>query len=184
MAIWSRVPFTRAIGAMSTPLIQARPIPDNPKFAGQNSPINDGSNDSSAGGPPNGRGNMIAGGNAASIQPDTYEDYGMQSYGYFPAHGMVPEIAKANSRGLPSGQGHMALSQMMAPWFPVAPDQAPSRSQKSEGYTAPIQVFASSNTWQIAGQTSVGVRQSQPRTNKFVSPFSYAPIPTRMPWDL
>jgi hypothetical protein len=94
---------------------------------------------------------------------------------------MVPEVAKANFLA-PSNQGHRAALDSRQSMM-YDPRNNPSRSQMSEGYTQPIQQFAASNTWQIAGQTSVGQRAKQPST-KFVSPFSSLPIPTRMPWDL
>lgn len=60
------------------------------------------------------------------------------------------------------------------------PRNTPSRSQYSQGYTAPFQYFASSNTWQTpSGQQSRGRRAVQPST-KFAGP--RAPIPTAMPW--
>lgn len=62
----------------------------------------------------------------------------------------------------------------------IDPRNNPSRSQFSEGYTAPFQYFASSNTWQTpSGQTSRGRRASQPST-KFVGP--RVTIQTQMPW--
>lgn len=62
----------------------------------------------------------------------------------------------------------------------IDPRDNPSRSQFSQGYTAPFQYFAGSNTWQTpAGQESRGRRASQPST-KFASP--KATIPTQMPW--
>lgn len=159
------IPFLRH--GPSSHLIQVPFIPGAP--AGT---ANDGSNSQ-----------LSAGGNAKDPvpQPEKVVDYGTGAY-YRGFYGL-PEIAKANNIA-PSNQGHRALGEMLAAYMPMAPDQAPARSQKAEGYTAPIQVFASSNTFQIAGQTSVGVRQTQPRTNKFVSPFSSMPIPVRMPWDL
>ena len=158
------VPFRRILPASH--LVQVPFIPGSPRG------VQDGNNSADS-----------AGGNAKNPipQPEKVVDYGTDAYGYYA--NMLPEIAKANNLN-PSNQGHLALGQMMAAYMPKQPDQAPARSQKVEGYTDAIQVFASSNTYQIAGQTSVGVRQSQPRTNKFVSPFSYMPIPTRMPWDL
>lgn len=63
------------------------------------------------------------------------------------------------------------------------PRNNPSRSQISEGYTQPMQVFASSNTWNtVQSQTTVGKPNAQPSV-KLASPF-HLPIPTRMPWDL
>ena len=92
------------------------------------------------------------------------------------------EIAKSY-RVYPTDQGQrgaIAARQVMM----IGPRDNPSRSQYSEGYTDPIQVFASSNVWNTqAGLSSKGTRASQPST-RFVSPFSNLPIPTRMPWDL
>ena len=67
----------------------------------------------------------------------------------------------------------------------TGPANNPSRSQFVERYTAPIQLFASDNTWQIpAGQGTWGKRNSQPSL-KVVSPFTAsAPIPVKMPWDV
>ncbi len=63
------------------------------------------------------------------------------------------------------------------------PRNNPARMQISEGYTFPMQVFASSNTWDTPqAQTAVGNPAHQPST-KLASPF-HMPIPTRMPWDL
>lgn len=104
---------------------------------------------------------------------------GMQFYAAF-----VPEVAKANNIN-PSNQGQNALDTLKAGYFPGLGVAKPSRSQFSEGYTIPLQVFAASNTWQLAGPNDVnnGVRAKQPN-QKYVSPFSSLPIPTRMPWDL
>lgn len=56
----------------------------------------------------------------------------------------------------------------------------PSRSQFSQGYTAPFQYFAASNTWQTpAGRESTGRRAAQPST-KFAGP--RVTIPTQVPW--
>lgn len=56
----------------------------------------------------------------------------------------------------------------------------PSRSQFSQGYTAPFQYFAASNTWQTpAGRESTGRRASQPSI-KFAGP--RVTIPTQVPW--
>lgn len=64
------------------------------------------------------------------------------------------------------------------------PRRTPARMQYQQGYTAPIQLFASSNMWNSAsGSDSKGYRMKQPSL-KAVSPFAYLPIPTRMPWDL
>lgn len=67
----------------------------------------------------------------------------------------------------------------------IDPRDNPARSQIGEAYFAPVQLFASSNTWQTpAGSNSRGKRAAQPSL-KFVSPYSAAnPIPTKMPWDL
>lgn len=62
----------------------------------------------------------------------------------------------------------------------IDPRDNPSRSQFSQGYTAPFQYFASSNTWQTpSGQTSRGRRARQPST-KLAGP--QAVIPVQMPW--
>ncbi len=83
----------------------------------------------------------------------------------------------------PTNQGQRAaVAQRQSMMFD--PRNSPSRSQKQEGYTAPLQLFASSNVWQTPnGQTSKGKRMKQPSV-KQVSPFASLPIPTRMPWDL
>lgn len=116
-------------------------------------------------------------------QPVVFPDYGtsLNSPGFYAAAG-VTEIAKANFLS-PSVQGHTAaLASRQSLMFD--PRNSPSRSQFSEGYTQPLQVFAASNTWQLAGPTdSPGTRAKQPN-QKFVSPFSSLPIPVRMPWDI
>ena len=121
------------------------------------------------------------GAGARVAQPSVGISYGTDQTQYY--SGFVPEVAKANFIN-PSNQGHNALMQG-ANWSRMAmPRNSPSRSQFSEGYTQPLQVFAASNTWQLAGPVdSPGTRAKQPN-QKFVSPFSSLPIPTRMPWDL
>ncbi len=124
----------------------------------------------------------IAGGiNAEQAQPVTYVDYGTLGSASFYG-GFVPEVAKANFVA-PSNQGHRAALDSRQVMM-MSPRNTPSRSQYSEGYTQAIQVFAASNTWQLAGSAdSPGTRAKQPNS-KFVSPFSSLPIPARMPWDL
>lgn len=121
------------------------------------------------------------GGVSAKVaQPIDIPSYGALETQFYAA--FVPEIAKANNIA-PSNQGHRALLQSRFSAMAM-PRNNPSRSQFSEGYTEAIQVFAASNTWQLAGPTdSPGTRAKQPN-QKFVSPFSGLPIPTRMPWDL
>jgi hypothetical protein len=121
------------------------------------------------------------GGNVQPAEPPVQQPYGTlgsaEFYGTF-----VPEIAKANFIA-PSNQGHRAAIDSRQSMM-YNPRNSPSRSQFSEGYTQAIQVFAASNTWQLAGPTdSPGTRAKQPN-QKFVSPFSSLPIPVRMPWDL
>lgn len=117
--------------------------------------------------------------NAVTPGPNVQIDYGAQQTQYYA--GIVPEIAKANYLA-PSNQGrHLQDNYNFSRM--ADPRNSPSRSQYLQGYTQAIQVFAASNTWQVAGQTSVGVRAKQPST-KFVSPFASLPIPTAMPWDL
>ena len=93
------------------------------------------------------------------------------------------EIAKAYVIS-PTNQGQRGgvAARMSMMYDPL---NSPSRSQKMQGYTNPVQVFASTNPWTGAegGQVKSGKRQKQPST-KTVSPFSNLPIPTRMPWDL
>lgn len=150
-------------GGLSAPSIQVPQIPGNPRG------VKDGANSSSH-----------AGAMAPTPGPVIYIDYGALGSAAFYGR-MVPEVAKANFLA-PSNQGHRAaIDSRQSMMFD--PRNSPSRSQFSEGYTDAIQVFAASNTWQIAGATSKGVRARQPST-KFVSPFSSLPIPTRMPWDL
>lgn len=63
------------------------------------------------------------------------------------------------------------------------PRNNPARMQISEGYTFPMQVFASSNTWDtLQAQTATSKPATQPSI-KLASPF-HMPIPTKMPWDL
>ena len=124
---------------------------------------------------------ISAGGNVNAVTPGptVVIDYGAGQTKFYA--GFVPEVAKANYLA-PSNQGRRLQNDYNAVRMDT-PRNNPSRSQFLQGYTQAIQVFASSNTWQIAGQTSVGVRAKQPST-KFVSPFSSLPIPTAMPWDL
>lgn len=113
-------------------------------------------------------------------QPVEIPSYGAEQTEFYA--GFVPEVRKANFIN-PSNQGQRALDAGRSQYFSYG-SANPSRSQFSEGYTIPIQVFAASNTWQLAGPTdSPGTRAKQPN-QKFVSPFSSLPIPTRMPWDL
>lgn len=129
------------------------------------------------------RGNKIStggGANAVYPQPTVILDYGTGLNPFYA--GFVPEIAKANYFN-PSNQGARAQGSFNAARQSACTSNSPSRSQFMEGYTQALQVFAASNTWQIAGQTSVGTRAKQPST-KFVSPFSNLPIPVAMPWDL
>lgn len=117
--------------------------------------------------------------NAVTPGPSITIDYGAEQAKFYA--GFVPEVAKANFLA-PSNQGHRALADSNFSRM-VEPRNNPTSGQMVRGYTDPIQQFAASNTWQIAGKTSVGVRAKQPST-KFVSPFSSLPIPVRMPWDL
>lgn len=113
--------------------------------------------------------------------PPVYQPYGAHDTQFYA--GFVPEIAKANNLN-PSNQGHRLLGVQEANYTPMGASHSPSRSQFSEGYTDAIQVFASSNTWQLAGPVdSPGTRAKQPN-QKFVSPFSSLPIPVKMPWDI
>lgn len=114
-----------------------------------------------------------------------YEQYLLASVGRTSSISYIPineEIAKSYVIH-PTNQGQrggIASRQSMM----YDPRNSPSRSQFSEGYTNPVQVFASQNSWQTpTGLSSKGQRQRQPST-KTVSPFSRLPIPTRMPWDL
>jgi hypothetical protein len=130
------------------------------------------------------RGNDISmgGGVAAKVaQPSIVPMYGaLDSAAFYSS--FVPEVAKANFIA-PSNQGHRAALDSRQSMM-YDPRNSPSRSQFSEGYTQAIQVFAASNTWQLTGPVdSPGTRAKQPN-QKFVSPFSSLPIPTRMPWDL
>jgi len=128
------------------------------------------------------RGSRISNGggvNAPYPQPSVTPGYGTGLTPFYAR--IVPEIAKANYLN-PSNQGRRALDASNFSRM-VQPANNPASSQMARGYTDPIQVFAASNTWQIAGATSVGVRAKQPST-KFVSPFSNLPIPVAMPWDL
>jgi hypothetical protein len=119
--------------------------------------------------------------NIKAATPSRTIQYGALESAAFYA-GFVPEIAKANFIN-PSNQGHRAaLDSRQTLMFD--PRNSPSRSQFSEGYTAALQTFAASNTWQLAGPVdSPGTRAKQPN-QKFVSPFSSLPIPVKMPWDL
>ena len=124
---------------------------------------------------------ISAGGISGAVTPgpNVVIDYGAQQSKFYA--GFVPEVAKANYLA-PSNQGRKLQDNYNFSRM-AQPRNNPSRSQFLQGYTQAIQVFAASNTWQIAGQTSVGTRAKQP-SSKFVSPFSSLPIPTAMPWDL
>ena len=62
------------------------------------------------------------------------------------------------------------------------PSNNPSRSQFSQGYTDPIQMFAASNSWQQpAGQMVAGKVPKQPSLS-FASPGNMT-IPTQMPFQ-
>lgn len=150
-------------GGLSAPSLPVPTIPGNPRG------VKDGANSS---GP--------AGVKSVTPGPVIYIDYGAEQTAFYGR--IVPEVAKANYV-YPSNQGRMAQASFVRAMTPASANHSPSRSQFSEGYTDAIQVFAASNTWQIAGETSKGTRAKQPST-KFVSPFSTLPIPTRMPWDL
>ncbi len=139
-------------------------------------------------GPPQGiRGSTISdrngGGYGKPTSPADYPNYGgvVDNLGFYA--GIVPEVAKANFIA-PSSQGKRLLGIQQDSYTPPGASHSPSRSQFSEGYTNALQVFAASNTWQLAGPAdSPGTRAKQP-SMKFVSPFSSLPIPTKMPWDL
>jgi len=71
-------------------------------------------------------------------------------------------------------------SQLQRQVMFIGPRNNPSRSQFSQGYTAPFQYFASSNTWQTpSGRDSFGRRASQPSI-KYAGP--KVSIPVTMPW--
>lgn len=111
--------------------------------------------------------------------PTVTFDYGAKRTAFYA--GFVPEVYKANYLH-PTNQGYKALQASNYSRM-ASPRNTPARSLYAEGYTDAIQLFAASNTWQIAGATSVGTRAKQPST-KFVSPFSNNPIPVSMPWDI
>ena len=118
--------------------------------------------------------------NAVTPGPNVTIDYGTQQSQFYA--GFVPEVAKANYLA-PSNQGRYLQDNYQFSRMADARN-SPSRSQYLQGYTQAIQVFAASNTWQLAGPVdAVGTRARQPST-KFVSPFSNLPIPVAMPWDL
>lgn len=63
------------------------------------------------------------------------------------------------------------------------PRNNPARMQFSEGYTAPYQRYASSNTWQTpSASNAVGQPARQPSI-KYAGPQNGVSIPTRMPWE-
>lgn len=95
--------------------------------------------------------------------------------------GISVELQKAYTPPTDQGRrGSIASRRTMM----YDPRNSPSRSQKVENYTDPIQVFAASNVWQTpSGRNSKGERLRQPST-KTASPFTNLPIRTRMPWDL
>lgn len=148
-------------GGVSSPSIQTPYLPGSPRGV---------------------RGSTISHGGGINVpisHPTVVPSYGT-GLNHFYA-GFVPEIAKANYLS-PSNQGRRGSDNANFSRM-IDPRDNPSRSQFAEGYTNAIQQFAASNTWQIAGVTSVGTRAKQPST-KFVSPFSNLPIPVAMPWDL
>jgi hypothetical protein len=151
-------------GGIGSPTILVPIIAGNPRG------VRDGNNSAYSGG-----------GRGVNPQPNTAPGYGTGLNRFYA--GFVPEVLKANYLN-PSNQGARAEAQFSAARESACTSNSPSRSQMSEGYTAAIQEFAASNTWQLAGpKDSPGMRAKQPST-KFVSPFSSLPIPTRMPWDL
>ncbi len=150
-------------GGVSSPSIATPTIPGNPRG------VRDGSNSRGA-----------AGGSPIP-QPNIDPGYGTGLEAFYA--GFVPEIAKANYLA-PSNQGRRLQTVYKESMIAPSGSNSPSRSQKVEGYTDAIQVFAASNTWQLAGPTdSPGSRAKQP-SQKFVSPFSSLPIPVKMPWDI
>lgn len=137
------------------------------------------------GSPSDTRDNALQTGNVKPVeqaQPTYAPSYGAleatQIYGR-----LSVEVAKANFLA-PTNQGHRAAISSRGSMM-YDPRNNPSRSQFQEGYTAPLQLFAASNTYNTPNGATVksGIRAQQPST-KFVSPFSTLPIPTRMPWDL
>lgn len=132
------------------------------------------------------------------IRPDVGENSGVSHTGLNYAERMAaihqqshsqdyikdnPEIAKSYVIA-PTNQGQRAaVASRMSMMYD--PRNSPSRSQFMSGYTTPVQVFASRQSWVggEGGQVKSGSRLRQP-SSKAVSPFSSLPIPTRMPWDL
>lgn len=118
----------------------------------------------------------------SGVQPNV--DASMNSFGIPVFYGNInPEIAKSYYIH-PTSQGQRAaVASRQSMMFDAR--NSPSRSQKNEGYTLPIQQYGAQITWATpSGQNTAGKRQSQPSI-KQASPFSTAvPIPTRMPWDL
>ena len=114
--------------------------------------------------------------------PDIHADVEAAANAYPFYFGLNASIWKANFDV--TNQGRRGSNAQQAVML-TGPANNPSRSQFVERYTAPIQLFASANTWQIpAGQASRGKRSAQPSL-KIVSPFSAsAPIPAKMPWDV
>ena len=126
---------------------------------------------------------VVGGISRAVNQPSIHDAIYQQGFSYpFYTQGMDPSIWKANFDVTAQGRraSNAARSAML-----IDPRDNPSRSQFVEGYTRPMQLFASANTWQIpVGKESSGNRLRQPSL-KVVSPFSAsAPIVTKMPWDL
>lgn len=82
---------------------------------------------------------------------------------------------------LPASQPRiLANAQRKTMFTPVSNN--PSRSQFSQGYTDPIQMFAASNSWQApAGQMVAGEVPRQPSL-QFASPGNLS-IPTKMDYQ-
>ena len=63
------------------------------------------------------------------------------------------------------------------------PSNNPSRSQFSQGYTDPIQMFAASNSWQSpSGQKATATRKMSQPSLQFAGPGNMT-IPTAMPFQ-
>jgi hypothetical protein len=115
----------------------------------------------------------------------SYDQQVAAMHTYTPSVAYIPiNLSIAKSYVIhPTNQGQRAaIAQRQTMMF--EPRGNPARSQVSQGYTAPAQLFEATNTWNTpTGKTSRGKRRSQPSV-KDVSPFSRLPITTRMPWDL
>jgi len=124
---------------------------------------------------PDGPGGMGEGGDPSSMR--TWAKLGRSFY-----ERINNEVGKSRTV-FPTSQAQRAAVASRNSMF-IQPRNAPSASQRVEGFTRPMQTFTSTNTWQTPmGQNSKGMRASQP---SYTWPDLSArnQIRTRMPWDV